>query len=402
MPVYSYQGETFRGAAARGTITADSPRQARDQLRQQGIAVRRLSDHAVARQRGSWWTIGRRSLVPAWADAAQELAMLLRAGITLLDGLDTIARQQTGRFRVILLAIRDRVAAGVSFADALAEHPEVFDEASIQLVRVGENAGNLEHVLEQLSGFKLRMLETKDQVLTTLVYPAFLTVFGIGAAIFLMTGVMPSLLENLQETLTELPWPTRIVQGLSEFLVRYGWLLGLGLVVLFLIFLSYIRSRRGQWVWHRFLLHLPWLGPMLVKQSVARIAMIVSTLLRSGIVLTSAFDLAARSTENRILREALEECSKRMGAGQDVAEALENTGIFPPLAVRVFAVGQESGRLEEMLERLAQDYERQVATLSKRFTSLLEPVLIVVLAVFVGFLLVATILPILEASNVEQ
>jgi type II secretory pathway component PulF len=371
-------------------------------LRQQGIAVRRLSDQAVASQRGSWWSIGRRSLVPAWADAAQELAMLLRAGITLLDGLDTIARQQTGRFRVILLAIRDRVAAGVSFADALAEHPEVFDEASIQLVRVGENAGNLEHVLEQLSGFKLRMLETKDQVLTTLVYPAFLTVFGIGAAIFLMTGVMPSLLENLQETLTELPWPTRIVQGLSEFLVRYGWVVGLGLVVMFLLFLSYIRSRRGQWVWHRFLLHLPGLGPMLVKQSVARIAMIVSTLLRSGIVLTSAFDLAARSTENRILKEALEECSKRMGAGQDVAEALENTGVFPPLAVRVFAVGQESGRLEEMLERLAQDYERQVTTLSKRFTSLLEPVLIVVLAVFVGFLLVATILPILEASNVEQ
>ena len=153
---------------------------------------------------------------------------------------------------------------------------------------------------------------------------------------------------------------------------------------------------------NRLLLKLPLLGPMMAKQGVSRIAMIVGTLLRSGIVLTAAFDLAAKSTDNRILREALKECGKRMGAGQDVAEALERSGVFPPLAVRVFAVGQESGRLEDMLERLSSDYERQVSIASKRFTALLEPVLIVVMAMFVGFLLFATILPILEAGRVVQ
>jgi type II secretory pathway component PulF len=334
-----------------------------------------------------------------WADATHELAMLLHAGIPLLDGLDTIAKQQSGAFRTILLGVRDRVAGGSSLAEALAERPDIFDAASIHLVEVGENAGNLEHVLEQLANFKLQMMETKDQVLTTLIYPAFLVVFGIAASVFLMTYVMPPLLESLLETLPTLPWQTRIVKGMSDMLLNYG-LIVVGVIIgLVMATLAYLRTERGQFVWHRTMLRLPFLGPMLAKQGISRIAMIVGTLLRSGIVLTSAFDLAAKSTNNRILKEALNECGKRMSAGEDVAEALERTGVFPPLAVRVFAVGQESGRLEDMLTRLSTDYDRQVSIAAKRFTALLEPVLIVIMAFFVGFLLFATILPILESSN---
>ncbi len=186
MPVYNYQGETSAEASTRGTITADSPRQARDLLRAQGISVRRLTDTASDRTKKSWFTFGTRSLQSQWAGATHELAMLLHAGIPLLDGLDTIAKQQTGTFRTILLGVRDRVAGGAGFAEALSERPDVFDAASIHLVEVGENAGNLEHVLEQLANFKLQMMETKDQVLTTLIYPAFLVVFGISSSIFLM------------------------------------------------------------------------------------------------------------------------------------------------------------------------------------------------------------------------
>ncbi len=401
MPVYNYQGERTDGSTARGTITADTPRQARDLLRGQGVSVRKLSDTAVQKTAKRWFTFGTRSLQGQWAGATHELAMLLHAGIPLLDGLDTIAKQQTGTFQTILMGVRDRVAGGISFAEALAERPDVFDAASIHLVEVGENAGNLEHVLEQLANFKLQMMETKDQVLTTLIYPAFLVVFGVASSIFLMTFVMPPLLENLKDSLTELPWPTKIVKGASELLLNYGLLIAVAFIALVFAVVTYVRTDAGQLAWHRAILHLPVIGPMLAKQGVSRIAMIVGTLLRSGIVLTSAFDLAAKSTDNRILRDALKDCGKRMGAGEDVAEALERSGVFPPLAVRVFAVGQESGRLEEMLERLAKDYDRQVSIASKRFTALLEPVLIVILAVFVGFLLFATILPILEAGNVK-
>lgn len=402
MPVYNYQGETSARKSVRGTITADSPRQARDLLRNEGITVRRLNDNAVAQTQRRWFALGAGSMQAQWAGATHELAMLLFAGIPLLDALDTIAQQQTGQFQSVLLGVRDRIAGGAAFAEALAERPDVFDAASIHLVEVGENAGNLEHVLEQLANFKLRMMETKDQVLTTLIYPAFLVFFGFACSIFLMTYVMPPLLENLLETMHTLPWPTQVVKTISDLLLNYGLFLVVAVVVGTIVVLTYVRTDRGQLAWHRLLLRLPMIGPMIAKQGVSRIAMIVGTLLRSGIVLTSAFDLAAKSTDNRVLRAALKECGKRMGAGEDVAEALERSGVFPPLAVRVFAVGQESGRLEEMLERLAADYDRQVSIAAKRFTALLEPVLIVILAIFIGFLLFATILPILEANNVVQ
>jgi general secretion pathway protein F len=402
MPVFNYQGETASGTATQGTVTVDSPRQARDQLRGRGISVRRLVDNSTKQGSGFSLWFNRRGLQAQWTSACQELAMLLHAGIPLLDGLDTISKQQAGAFRVILMNVRDRVAAGSSLAEALSERPEIFDPASVRLVEVGENAGNLEMVLEHLADFRLRMADSKDEVLSTLIYPAFLLTFGTGASIFLMTGVMPALLESLSDTLPVLPWPTRVVKTASDFLVSYGWLLILTLILVVFLFLTYIRSDRGQLVWHRFLLRLPILGPMMVKQGVARISMIISTLLRSGIVLTSAFELAAKSTTNRVLKDALTECGKRMGAGENVAEALDRAAVFPPLAIRVFAVGQESGRLEEMLERLNKDYERQVTTLSKRFTALLEPVMILLLAIFVGFLLVATILPILSASDIAS
>ncbi len=147
-------------------------------------------------------------------------------------------------------------------------------------------------------------------------------------------------------------------------------------------------------------LRLPILGPMLIKQGVSRIAMIIATLSKSGVELTRAFELAEQSTHNAVFREALHECGSRIAAGEEVADALGSSGAFPPLAVRVFSIGQETGKLDEMLFRLADDYDEQVKTTSARLTSLIEPVLILVLAAMVGFLLLATILPILEAGNV--
>ncbi len=232
-----------------------------------------------------------------------ELSMLLHAGIPLLDGLDTIAQQQRGPFRMILLSVRDRVAAGAGLADALRDRPDVFDAASIHLVEVGENAGNLEFVLEQLANFKLQMMETKDQVLTTLIYPAFLVFFGMAASVFLMTFVMPPLLDNLLETLPSLPWPTRVVKTLSDLLLNYGWLIGIAIVVVISAVGSLLRTERGQTWWHRKLLQIPLIGSMMAKQGVSRIAMIVGTLLKSGITLTAAFDW-------RPSRRIIEYCGK--------------------------------------------------------------------------------------------
>ena len=404
MPVFAYTGTDAAHSRIRGTVAADTPRQARDQLRRDGIAVQKIAEHASRpRGRGGLLAPLQRSRLRArWSEAVHDLAMLLQASTPMLEALDTLAGQHRGGFRDALLGVRDRVAAGASLAEAMAERPDLFDEASVHLVEVGENAGTLEDVLAQLAEFKRRSAQTKDQVLTALLYPAFLVVFGLAAGIFLMTAVLPPLLENLGDMSREIPWPTRIVKAGSDLLIGYGGWLAVAGVAAAAALAALLRTDDGRRRWHRALLRVPLLGPMALKQAVARVAMIVATMSRSGVVLTRAIELAARSTENRVVRDALEAAHGKIGAGEDVAAALGQSGVFPPLAVRVFAVGQESGRLEEMLTRLSDDYERQNEMLSARLTALLEPVLILVLATFVGFLLLATILPILEAGRALQ
>ncbi len=164
-----------------------------------------------------WWpNFSLSSSKTQWATAVHELAMMLHAGIPMLDALDTIADQNHGAFRAAMLGVRDRVAAGSSLAEALGERPDLFDDASIHMVEVGENSGTLDSVLEQLAEFKRKQLNLRDSVTTALVYPLFLICFGSAAALFLMTSVLPPLLENLQETMDELPWPTRVAKALSD------------------------------------------------------------------------------------------------------------------------------------------------------------------------------------------
>jgi general secretion pathway protein F len=325
---------------------------------------------------------------------------LLGVGIPVTDAIDTLAQQQRGGYRTALLLLRDRVSAGAGLAEAMAEQPDVFDPLSIRMVEVGENSGTLEAVLEQLAGFKERASELKDRVLTALLYPAIVFTVSLAVSIFLMVVVVPMLLTNLLEAGRKLPWPTRVLKAMSDLLVERGWIPFIIVVVCGGALLAWLRTTRGRRMWHRFLLRLPLIGSMARKQTIARIALVLSTLIRSGIVYLKAVEIVVRSTSNVVFREALEQSANDVASGIEISRSLEKTGVFPPLVVHIFSVGQQSGRLEEMLERLATDYDRQVASSSARLASAFEPLLILTLAVFVGFILFATLLPILEAGNV--
>jgi len=402
MPLFSYNGLNANRIAVKGSTVADSPRQARDQLRSEGIVVQSLQESNPTTSRSWLPSLSSRRGRTQWTTGSHELSMLLRAGIPLLEALDTLAAQHSGAFRTAIIRVRDRVASGSSLADAMLENSDVFDIASIRLIEVGENAGTLETVLEQLSDYKQRMAQFGDKVFTALLYPAFLLVFGMIGTIFLMTWVLPPLFENLEETVSVLPWPTRIAKAMSELVVGYGlWLLA-ALIIIMVVLVALLRTNSGKEWLDRMLLRLPGIGPMLIKQNVSRIAMIVGLLSRSGLTLPNAVQLAASSTNNSVLRKALETACEDMASGKELSESLARSGIFPPLAVRVFSVGRDTGKLDDMLTRLSDDYNQQLSVASARLTALLEPVLILVLAVFVGFLLLATILPILQAGNLQS
>lgn len=403
MAVYAYSATGADGqqvAPIRGTITADSPRQARDQLRARGLTIREvveqkpvqpqsiLQQYRMSRQKGNVTGL------------LQEMATLLTAGIPLLEALDTISRQHGGSFQKCILMLREQVASGNGLAEAMASQPILFDELCRNIVEVGENAGTLDVALARLVEFRRKTAGLKNRVTTALLYPCIVLTMGLGVSLFLMTYVVPNLLGVLLDSGKELPFATVVIKGMSDFLRAWWWaLLGGGVVTAGGI-AAILRTEPGRERWHRLQLRIPLLGDLIRKQAIARMSMVMATLLRSDVMFVRAVRIAQRTVNNLVLRNALVECENAVYAGRDIAAALEHTRAFPPLVIQVFAVGQASGRLEEMLENLAADYDTQVDIASGRFTALLEPILMVLLAISVGFIAFATILPILEAGDV--
>lgn len=400
MPVYSYRAFVNSATPLAGTIIADTPRQARDTLRGRGLTVEEVAPARESAGAGYWerrrGRVGQREVVVF----VRELATLLASGITLLDALDTLVHQHRGPFRSVLQGLRDQIASGTSLADAMAGRPLWFDELAANIVRVGENTGTLETALERLAEFKEKGQRLRSRVTTALIYPGVVATIGLAVMAFLMTFVVPQLLTTLTEAGRTLPVATQIVKGVSDLLVGWWWLI-LAAVVAFAVGVkALLATERGRLFADRLILKVPLIGDLVRKENTSRLAVVMAALLRSGLPFDEAIRVTRRTLANRVFRRAMDDYETAVTAGRDIAGPLESAGVFSPLVVRMLAVGQESGELEKMLERLAQSYDYEVATATQRLTALLEPLLIVLLAVMVGLIAFATVLPILEVSNV--
>ena len=407
MAVYAYKAVALdieasadgAGSLIRGTIAADSPPAARELLRARGLRVKDLKQVRSTDKKQKRLGLIKRSYDNQVVAFGRELATLLSAGIPLMQSIEAIAQQHKGQFASSLLVLRDRVAAGISLAQAMREQSEIFDELSISMVDVGERSGTLDKVLEQMAGFKYRAQQFKGKIGTALIYPAIVITVGIAVMLFLMTFVVPNLLEALIESGKTLPFTTRVVQMISNALIDYWWVILLAVVAIVVSIVFAMRVPKVCWYWHRIQLSLPVIGDLIRKQALVRIAVTMATLTRSGVEFIAAIKIARRSTSNLILQDALQRCETAIGAGRDIAPALEATGAFPVTVVQIFAVGQASGQLDHMLERLAEDYDLQVQIATQRLISLFEPMLILMLAGFVGFIVLAIILPYLEVGH---
>jgi type II secretory pathway component PulF len=398
MPVYRYNALDIDASVVAGTLVADTPRAARDSLRERGLTVTGIAGVAPSPAGGLWRR--RRAGRAETVAFVRELATLLAAGIPLLGALDTLLRQHRGRFHAALQGVRDRVAAGAGLAEAMGEHPAWFDDLATSIVRVGESTGTLETALARLAQFQEKAERLRSRVTTALLYPAVVCAIGLAVTVFLMTYVVPQLLETLTESGRPLPAPTWIVKGASDFLLGWWWALLAGAVLVVGAAHLALRTERGRLAADRLTLALPLVGDLAARENTSRMAVVLAALLRSGLVFDQAVRITRATLRNRVFRRALETYEQAVIAGRDVAGPLEASGVFPPMVVQMLAVGQQSGQLEAMLDQLAETYDHQVATATQRLTALLEPLLIVVLAVVVGFIAFATILPIMEASHV--
>lgn len=396
MPVYIYRVLDDASRQTSGTLRADTPRAARDLLRTQGFRVLNLDLMNAGPDQSVWRRRPRRQQV---VESLSDLATLIGVGVPLDESLGTLAKQSRGALRGLWQQVLDDVASGRSLTDALAEHPESFDRLTIALVRVGENAGNLDQILNQLGKFQKRAAGQQASILNALLYPLVILLVAVSVTVFLMTNVLPSLLENLADLGKPLPWPTWLLQQVSKALVGY-WYVWVGTGLTLGGALGWlIKSKQGRSLWDQFWLTVPMVGRLIAKQELSRVALVLSVLLKSGMDFLQAVDLAKSAARNICVQTALENCRLATQRGQDIGQALAVETWMPPVVIQVVSVGQASGQLDELLAKLADDYDGQVAIMIGRLSALIEPILIVILAVMIGFVVFATFLPILESGD---
>jgi len=417
MPIYEYKGVDRGGGNKRGIVDADAPREARAKLREQGILVTDLivsdvsleagaKDDSKATGKRAWlkrtFKVERRvrgaDSLPIYT---RQLATLIRSGIPLAQSLSALIEQVEHKdIEVILRDVREQVMRGTNFGDALANHPGLFDSLFVNMVRAGEASGHLDEVLVRLADYRARQARIASKVKTAMIYPAVMFVIGAGVVIFLVNVVVPRLVGIAKARGQTLPWMTRLLDGLSIFLQNHLLTLTMGLFLTWVIWRYVLLGREEVRLWwDGAKLKLPVLGTVLKKQIVSRFATTMSTLLRSGVNLLEALEIVTNIMHNKVMEKTLKEVRTRILEGADIATPLKKSGVFPPVVGYMVAVGEQTGQLDEMLERIAEVYEEEIETTTTRALAVLEPMMIVVMAFVVGFIVIAVMLPILQSSS---
>jgi general secretion pathway protein F len=404
VPVYTYKAFTTAGQLKTGIADADSARDARLKLRRDGLLVTDIEEiESVARKKTSRWALARqrRATSRELPQVTRQLATMLKSGIPLNDALKALVEQiETRQLEAVLRNVREKIGQGSSFAEALEQHPGVFPPLYVSMVRSGEAAGNADVVLERLAGFLLKQAKTRNKVLAALMYPMIMVGVGGIVVTILMTKVVPRLIVLVESRGQELPLPTQILKSGSEFVRSYWYLMLLAVVLVNMTIASLRRTEKGRYAVDRFLLNLPVFGDLFKKQAIARFATTLSTLLRTGVPVLDAIRIVREIIGNAVLQGVLDDLHAAILQGADISTPLKQSGVFPPAVGYMIAVGEQTGELDNVLDRLAEAYELEVEIATERMTAVIEPLLILIMAVLVAFIVMSIVLPMLQLGTV--
>jgi general secretion pathway protein F len=333
----------------------------------------------------------------------RQFATLLAANLTVVDALTALIEQTENRtLQRTLIQVRESVLEGSSLATALGQHRRVFAPLFVNMVRAGEASGALPLVMLRLADFSERQLDTRKKITAKMYYPLFMIAIG-GIILFaLLTYVVPTvttLFSNMRRTL---PWPTVVLISVSNFLQAYWWLLLLSLLGIFLMLRQYRRTARGERLFDTWKIRAPLIGKLALKVAMSRFTRTLGILLHSGIPLLDALDIACAVVNNSVLAAAINTARDAIREGADIASPLKASGYFPPLVSHMISIGEKSGQLEDMLLRVAESYDNEVATSVEGLTSLVEPIIIVVMAMVVFGIMLAVLLPIFELNTMVR
>ncbi len=402
MPVYEYKALNKKGKTVAGIVDADSSQEARTKLREQEVFITDLSETtAVQETKGSTQiTLFSRISPMDVSVMIRLLSTLLNAGIPLLEALSAIIDEHDHKgLKKILSQVRESVREGRSFADALAPHSRTFTPLMINMIRSGESSGSLEIVLLRLADFLEQQVTTRRKVQSAMTYPVVTISIAILILFFLLVKVVPSVTEIFADMQQTLPLPTAILIAVSEFVKSYWWLFLLILIAAFSGIKAYTKTPKGEMQFDRYKLKMPLFGSLTRKIAISRFSRTLGTLLKNGVPLLNALDIVKNVVGNKILEGTIEDARVRIGEGSTIHEPLRRSGVFPSTMIHMINVGERSGTLEEMLGKVADITDNDIDTTIDTLTSLMEPVMILGLALIVGFIVFSILLPIFEISQ---
>ncbi|WP_418141983.1 type II secretion system inner membrane protein GspF [Marinobacter sp. MA] len=400
MPAYEYKALDARGKQKHGVVEADAPRAVRQQLRERGLTPLAV-EPAAEKQARSNPLSSRGSLAAAdLALVTRQLATLIQSGIPIEQALSAAAQQSPKpRIRSMLIAIRAKVMEGYTLADSLGEFPRAFPRLYRSTVAAGEHAGHLDLVLNRLADYTESRQEARQKIQLAAIYPIILSIVAIAIVVFLLTYVVPDIIDVFLKQGQELPTLTMAMLGVSEFLADYGVYLFILLVAALMVFRFFLTKPGFRLRFHKRLLHLPLFSGMVRGVNTARYASTLSILTTSGVPLVEAMRIAGEVLSNDFLRQELRDAARKVSEGGSLHRSLDQTGYFPPMMLHMIASGEASGELDSMLERTARMQENTLQSKIAAIAGLFEPMMLLVMGVVVLIIVLAIMLPILNMSN---
>jgi type IV pilus assembly protein PilC len=401
LPVWKWEARNKQGEVRSGEMEAQDDGSVRSRLAQMGLEPTKVKKKPLEIHISlpSFGGVSSKDILVF----TRQFSVMIDAGLPLVQGLEIIGSQADNpAFRKVLQEVKGRVEAGSTFADALGQHPKVFDELFVQLVRAGEIGGILDTILQRLGAYIEKNEKLKRRVKGAMVYPIIVLLVAIGVLVVLIAFVVPTFEKMFKDFGGAMPAPTQFLIDLS-YGFRSRWYLFLGIpVLLFVAFRAVLRTPKGRKAWDAFVLKTPVFGPVVRKVAVARFTRTLGTMLSSGVPILDALEIVAKSAGNKTVETGILYTRAKIAEGKSVAGPLAETGVFPPMVVQMIGVGEATGAMDTMLNKIADFYDDEVDVAISALTSMIEPLMMVFLGSAVGFFMIAMYLPIFSmAGNIK-
>lgn len=396
MTVFRYSGRTKTGAQKKGTIEAPNKKVAVDKLRAQGINARDIQESNSILHKDI--ALGTKVKHQDFVIYCRQYATLIRAGVSVVEATRILGEQTKSKpLKRALMQVEEDIRSGSSFSDAAAKHPKVFPVLFVNMMRAGEATGSIDDTLDRLAGTIEKQFKIKKKIQSALTYPAILAVLTLGVGMFLMVFIVPTFMSTFEEMDLEMPLLTVIVVGISDWLIEFWYIVILALVLSIVGFNFFYKNNKDfHYTVNVGLLRMPVFGQLLQKDAIARMTRTLSTLFSSSVPILQALTIVEKVAGNPVIGKVVLEARDNLEKGGTLSEPLEKSWLFPPLVTQMTSIGEKTGSLDYMLGKVADFYEDEVDRSVDTLKSLIEPLMILVLAMVVGVIVAAIFLPMFQ------